>query len=99
VAAIDEQVAQALDQLRRTEPASLEHVRLVGAKGLPSTVGGLLFHAAEHTQRHCGQLLVTTRVLLEATGATAPRSARVDAGGAGVDERVESPLRTDTECT
>jgi uncharacterized damage-inducible protein DinB len=65
VAAIDEQVAQAFDQLRRTEPAALAHVRLVGAKGLPSTVAGLLFHAAEHAQRHCGQLLVTTRVLLD----------------------------------
>lgn len=29
---------------------------------LPSTVLGLLFHAAEHTQRHLGQLLVTVRV-------------------------------------
>jgi uncharacterized damage-inducible protein DinB len=65
VAALDEQVAQALDQLRRTEPAALAHVRLVGAKALPSTVAGLLFHAAEHAQRHCGQLLVTARVLVE----------------------------------
>ncbi|HEY4208792.1 MAG TPA: hypothetical protein VGM31_18320 [Puia sp.] len=30
---------------------------------IPSTVLGLLFHAAEHTQRHNGQLLVTVRVL------------------------------------
>ena len=35
----------------------------VGRKKLPSTVLGLLFHAAEHTQRHTGQLLVTVRVL------------------------------------
>ena len=26
---------------------------------------GLLFHAAEHTMRHVGQLLVTTRVVKE----------------------------------
>jgi hypothetical protein len=26
---------------------------------------GLLFHAAEHTQRHVGQLLVTARVVRE----------------------------------
>jgi uncharacterized damage-inducible protein DinB len=65
VAAVDEQVAQALDQLRRTQPETLAEERLVGAKGLPSTVAGLLFHAAEHAQRHCGQLLVTTRVLMD----------------------------------
>jgi uncharacterized damage-inducible protein DinB len=37
--------------------------RGVGRAQLPSTVLGLLFHAAEHTQRHVGQLLVTVRVL------------------------------------
>jgi uncharacterized damage-inducible protein DinB len=35
----------------------------VGRKQTPSTVVGLLFHAAEHTMRHTGQLLVTVRVL------------------------------------
>jgi uncharacterized damage-inducible protein DinB len=65
VAAIDEQIARALDQLRSTDPETLSDARVVGAKSLPSTVAGLLFHAAEHAQRHCGQLLVTSRVLLE----------------------------------
>ncbi|MGO4911111.1 DinB family protein [Leeuwenhoekiella sp. W20_SRS_FM14] len=37
--------------------------RSVGRKELPSTVLGLLFHAAEHSQRHLGQLLVTTSIL------------------------------------
>ena len=37
--------------------------RKVGRKQLPSTVHGLLFHAAEHTMRHTGQLLVTIVVL------------------------------------
>ncbi len=35
--------------------------------GVPSTVLGLLFHAAEHTQRHVGQLLVTVRVQRDAS--------------------------------
>ena len=35
----------------------------VGRAQLPSTVLGLFVHAAEHTQRHVGQLLVTVRVL------------------------------------
>ena len=37
--------------------------RKVGRKQLPSTVHGLLFHSAEHTMRHTGQLLVTIAVL------------------------------------
>lgn len=37
--------------------------RKVGRKQMPSTVHGLLFHAAEHTMRHTGQLLVTIAVL------------------------------------
>ena len=58
-----EQVDRALAQLRTTPESTLTHPRGVGRKQLPSTVIGLLFHAAEHTQRHVGQLLVTVRVL------------------------------------
>jgi hypothetical protein len=65
VAAFDEQVGRSLDHLRNTDPETLFDAREVGSKRLPSTVAGLLFHAAEHAQRHCGQLLVTTRVLQE----------------------------------
>ncbi len=57
------QVERALDQLSRTAPDTLGEPRHVGRARLPSTVHGLLSHAAEHTQRHVGQLLVTTRVL------------------------------------
>jgi uncharacterized damage-inducible protein DinB len=53
---------RALDQLRGTGEASLSEAREVGKGKLPSTVIGLLFHAAEHSQRHLGQLLVTVRV-------------------------------------
>jgi uncharacterized damage-inducible protein DinB len=61
--AFDAQVERALDQLRATQPQTLTDARAVGRKQLPSTVQGLLFHAAEHVQRHVGQLLVTARVL------------------------------------
>ena len=63
--AFDAQVERALDHLREIDPAALSEARAVGQKRLPSTVMGLLFHAAEHVQRHVGQLLVTTRVLRE----------------------------------
>jgi uncharacterized damage-inducible protein DinB len=57
------QVDKALDQVSQTPEPTLNQIRYVGRARLPSTVGGLLFHAAEHTQRHNGQLLVTVHVL------------------------------------
>ncbi|MBC7848089.1 MAG: DinB family protein [Chitinophagaceae bacterium] len=41
----------------------LNEARGVGRAQIPSTVMGLLFHSAEHTQRHVGQLIVTVRFL------------------------------------
>jgi uncharacterized damage-inducible protein DinB len=61
----DAQVERALQQLRSTGAETLTESRLVGRQRLPSTVVGLLFHAAEHVQRHVGQLLVTARIQLE----------------------------------
>jgi uncharacterized damage-inducible protein DinB len=58
----DRQVDLVLRELRQVEERSLTEYRSVGRAQLPSTVLGLLFHAAEHTQRHVGQLLVTVRV-------------------------------------
>lgn len=59
----DVQVKKALQQLMDTAEPTLLHPIGVGRKKLPSTVLGVLFHAAEHTQRHTGQLLVTARIL------------------------------------
>ena len=53
----------ALAQLRATAPASLTDTRLVGRAELPTTVIGLLFHAAEHSQRHAGQVVTTAKVV------------------------------------
>lgn len=52
-----------LDVLRATPPDSLDEERKVGRAGLPSTVRGLLFHAAEHTRRHAGQVIATAGIL------------------------------------
>ncbi|TYZ10015.1 DinB family protein [Hymenobacter lutimineralis] len=57
------QVAAFLEQLRSTPEQSLTDYRPVGRAQLPSTVVGLLTHAAEHTTRHVGQLLVTARIV------------------------------------
>jgi hypothetical protein len=59
------QVDKALAQLKDTPEASLLNPRPVGRGRLPSNVIGLLVHAAEHTQRHTGQLLVTVRMLYQ----------------------------------
>ena len=57
------QVALALEQLRGTDEGTLLDARGVGRGQLPSTVLGLLFHAAEHTQRHAGQIATTIRLV------------------------------------
>lgn len=43
---------------------SYEERRGVGRALLPSTVGGLLVHCAEHTQRHVGQAVTTAKVVM-----------------------------------
>ncbi|WP_419210898.1 DinB family protein [Maribacter sp. X9] len=56
-------VEEAIHYFEQLPEAILMDKRTVGRKKLPSTVLGLLFHAAEHSQRHMGQLLVTVSVL------------------------------------
>jgi uncharacterized damage-inducible protein DinB len=63
VAAFRQQVDRTIDVLRATDERTLADAREVGRNRLPSTVLGLMAHAAEHTERHVGQLLVTVRVL------------------------------------
>ena len=65
-ASFAEAVERAVAQLRTTDPARLLDGRGVGRAQLPSTVLGLLFHAAEHTQRHAGQAVTTAKFLREA---------------------------------
>jgi hypothetical protein len=60
-AAFERQVEHALAQLRATPDSTLLEARGVGRLQLPSTVLGLLFHAAEHTQRHVGQIVTTAK--------------------------------------
>ncbi|HEY9489279.1 MAG TPA: DinB family protein, partial [Chryseosolibacter sp.] len=57
------QLDKAITQLKNTPGSSLTEGRTIGRKQIPTTVQGLLFHAAEHSQRHVGQLLVTARVV------------------------------------
>jgi uncharacterized damage-inducible protein DinB len=43
---------------------SYDQARTVGRKKLPTTVGGLLVHCADHTQRHVGQVVTTAKIVL-----------------------------------
>jgi uncharacterized damage-inducible protein DinB len=67
VATLVEQARRAIDaalaQLRATRREELLEPRAVGRAGLPSTVLGLLFHAAEHTIRHVGQAITTATIV------------------------------------
>lgn len=54
---------RALAQLEATDPNELSTPCLVGRARLPSTTLGLLFHAAEHTTRHVGQMVTTQKAL------------------------------------
>jgi hypothetical protein len=56
-------VERAAARVRGFIGADLESQRFVGRKRLPTTIGGLLVHIAEHTQRHVGQMIATAKVV------------------------------------
>ena len=60
---LNECIDQSILQLSFIDIEHLNAFRGVGRRKLPSTVLGLLFHAAEHSMRHTGQLLVTIKIL------------------------------------
>ena len=60
----DQGIAAAADRVRAFASADLDEPRGVGKKQLPTSVGGLLIHLADHTQRHTGQIVTTAKVLL-----------------------------------
>lgn len=63
LAELDRVMAAALAQIRATGDTELLQPRGVGRQQLPSTVMGLVFHAAEHASRHAGQAITTSRLV------------------------------------
>ena len=63
--AVAEAIEGAIAQLRDTREDQLLLPRGVGRLQLPSTVIGLIFHAAEHAQRHTGQVITLSRIVRE----------------------------------
>ncbi len=66
----EQAVATALAQVRSTDASTLIASRDVGRARLPSTVIGLLVHAAEHTQRHVGQIVTLARSQFDSASGT-----------------------------
>jgi uncharacterized damage-inducible protein DinB len=56
-------IDRALVQVRTTALCTLDESREVGRARLPSTVLGLLAHAAEHAQRHSAQIITMRKVI------------------------------------
>ncbi len=50
-------------RVRAFAPQSYEEAQGIGRKQLPTTVGGLLIHCAEHTARHVGQAVTTSKLV------------------------------------
>jgi uncharacterized damage-inducible protein DinB len=57
-------------RIRAINVSDLDKPRKVGRKELPTTVGGLLVHVADHTQRHVGQAITTAKIVIAARGET-----------------------------
>jgi len=62
-AAWKQRLDAAAARIRAIDPSRWQESRGVGRKQLPTTVGGLLIHCAEHTQRHVGQAITTAKVV------------------------------------
>ncbi len=56
-------IDDAIRRVRAFAVADLDQPRAVGRKALPATVGGLLVHCADHTQRHTGQAITTAKLV------------------------------------
>ena len=56
-------VARGVARIRAIDPIKLEESRHVGKRQLPTSVGGLLVHVADHTQRHVGQAITTAKLV------------------------------------
>ena len=59
-----EGIEVAVTRVLAIPPESYGEIREVGRKKLPTTVGGLLVHCADHTQRHVGQAITTVKVVI-----------------------------------
>ena len=63
LAEVEVSFSNAADRIRVLATANLDTFRGVGRKQLPTSIGGAMIHVADHTQRHTGQVVTTSKVL------------------------------------
>jgi DinB superfamily len=61
--ALDHEFVRTEAVVRSIAPESYFERRVVGRKQLPTSVGGLIVHISEHTQRHLGQAVLTAKLV------------------------------------
>ncbi|HYP07150.1 MAG TPA: DinB family protein [Bryobacteraceae bacterium] len=66
LAQLEEKLRGAEQTLRALDLSDLSAVREIGRKRIPVPLAVLLTHIAEHTQRHVGEAIVTTKIVREA---------------------------------
>jgi len=57
-------LATSAGRIRSFAATQIDEPRSVGKKAMPTTVGGLLVHVADHTQRHVGQAVTTAKIVM-----------------------------------
>jgi uncharacterized damage-inducible protein DinB len=67
---LDAALQQAMNRVQALSHDNFEGSRSVGQKMLPTTLGGLLVHVADHTQRHVGQAVTTAKIVVAQRNAT-----------------------------
>jgi len=63
LAEVEASFANAEGRVQALAKEDLNTFRGVGRKQLPTSIGGLLVHVADHTMRHVGQAVTTSKVL------------------------------------
>jgi uncharacterized damage-inducible protein DinB len=63
-AELDAACEKSARRIRALASRNLEESRTVGSKRLPATLGGLLVHIADHVQRHVGQAITTSKIVV-----------------------------------
>jgi Uncharacterized protein conserved in bacteria len=62
-AELSEVLQSAAARVRAFAAEDLVQSRAIGRHQMPTTLGGLLVHVADHTQRHVGQAITTAKIV------------------------------------
>ena len=60
---LEDQFFRSAGIVREMNPAAFPEIREIGRKRIPVPLGVLLVHISEHTQRHVGAAIVTTKTV------------------------------------